>query len=386
MSSLLLSNIYILGSGPVGLFLANLLVQHGFSNITVIDNRENYTRERYIKITRDLIPGENNDIYNFFNIFDIYTYDLIKRSFINTSAYNFLQDILDKQIKIKDLQEKLHERCSFYIRRVNYTFTDTKDFLKDYDKNAIVIDCMGYNTRMRNLPGFIYHELDIENVVILTFSLSNKYICNTNCKFTMNKGIINYPFLPYFDEKYDNNSKHITAITTIYDNNIAYMLRNIKDLTLDKIKLIDNVLYLDITSFLFNISTHYSDTVDENTINIISIPLRLYCSLNPVSIESNNYHIHHYFQVGDSCIGSPYFQSVTSGFESAIILTFLLTNNIKSLEDVQTRYKDFININKNKIFTRTLLLKQKKDIFNNTMIKSSSNKIDSIYLSDAFSF
>jgi 2-polyprenyl-6-methoxyphenol hydroxylase-like FAD-dependent oxidoreductase len=69
------------------------------------------------------------------------------------------------------------------------------------------------------------------------------------------------------------------------------------------------------------------------------------------------------FLVGDSAIGSPYFQSISLGFECAMYLAGLLAQRHLSLRDVQDRYELHMYKQWLRVYMRSKMIKHNKDLF-----------------------
>jgi len=67
--------------------------------------------------------------------------------------------------------------------------------------------------------------------------------------------------------------------------------------------------------------------------------------------------------VGDSAIGSPYFQSISLGFECAMYLADLLRQDI-SIDHIFDRYELLIYKQWLRVYIRSQTIKHNKDIFN----------------------
>jgi 2-polyprenyl-6-methoxyphenol hydroxylase-like FAD-dependent oxidoreductase len=68
------------------------------------------------------------------------------------------------------------------------------------------------------------------------------------------------------------------------------------------------------------------------------------------------------FLVGDSAIGSPYFQSISLGFECAMCLADLLGQRM-ILTDVYERYETLMYKQWMRVYMRSKIIKHNKDIF-----------------------
>jgi hypothetical protein len=110
-------------------------------------------------------------------------------------------------------------------------------------------------------------------------------------------------------------------------------------------------------------------------IDVIRIPLNLYHARNftarpwhPAFWDGNEDGWNHPFSkasvflVGDSAIGSPYFQSISLGFECAMFLADLLSRQM-NMSDVYDRYEILMHKQWLRVYMRSKIIKHNKDIF-----------------------
>ena len=69
------------------------------------------------------------------------------------------------------------------------------------------------------------------------------------------------------------------------------------------------------------------------------------------------------FLLGDSAIGSPYFQSISLGFECAMFLAGLIAQRELPLRDVLDRYELLIYKQWLRVYMRSKMIKHNKDLF-----------------------
>ena len=69
------------------------------------------------------------------------------------------------------------------------------------------------------------------------------------------------------------------------------------------------------------------------------------------------------FLAGDSAIGSPYFQSISLGFECATKLAELLTEPDLSLNEMLDRYELYMYKQWLRVYMRSKMIKHNKDLF-----------------------
>jgi hypothetical protein len=105
-------------------------------------------------------------------------------------------------------------------------------------------------------------------------------------------------------------------------------------------------------------------------LQIIRIPLNLYRARNATSRRwraagprDHPFANSPVFLVGDSAIGSPYFQSISLGFECAMFLAGLIAQRGLSLRDMIDRYELHIYKQWLRVYMRSKMIKHNKDLF-----------------------
>ena len=120
----------------------------------------------------------------------------------------------------------------------------------------------------------------------------------------------------------------------------------------------------------------FIDKVKEETngeivgdLEIIRIPLDLYRARNATSREwrragpsDHPFARSPVFLVGDSAMGSPYFQSISLGFECAMFLAGLLAQRDLPLTDMLDRYERFTYKQWLRVYMRSKMIKHNKDL------------------------
>ena len=103
-------------------------------------------------------------------------------------------------------------------------------------------------------------------------------------------------------------------------------------------------------------------------LQIVRIPLDVYHARNATNrrwIESGLDHplaSAPVFLLGDSAIGSPYFQSISLGLECAFFLAGHIANRAYSIATVFDRYEAFMYQQWLRVYMRTQMIKHNKDL------------------------
>jgi 2-polyprenyl-6-methoxyphenol hydroxylase-like FAD-dependent oxidoreductase len=105
-------------------------------------------------------------------------------------------------------------------------------------------------------------------------------------------------------------------------------------------------------------------------LEIVRIPLDLYRARHATSLElrregagDHPFTRSPVFLVGDAAMGSPYFQSISLGFECAMFLVGLLAQRDLPLTGMLERYERFIYKQWLRVYMRTKMIKHNKDLF-----------------------
>jgi 2-polyprenyl-6-methoxyphenol hydroxylase-like FAD-dependent oxidoreductase len=105
-------------------------------------------------------------------------------------------------------------------------------------------------------------------------------------------------------------------------------------------------------------------------LEVVRIPLDLYRANHPTSLpfrQTGNadhpFARSAVFLVGDAAMGSPYFQSISLGFECAMFLAGLLAQRDLPLTDLLRRYELYLYKQWLRVYMRTKTIKHNKDVF-----------------------
>jgi len=103
-------------------------------------------------------------------------------------------------------------------------------------------------------------------------------------------------------------------------------------------------------------------------LEIVRVPMNVYHAWNTTSRRWHESGLDHplartpVFLVGDSAIGSPYFQSISLGFECAFHLAGHLANRQLPLSVVFERYETFMGQQWLRVYMRSQMIKHNKDL------------------------
>jgi hypothetical protein len=121
--------------------------------------------------------------------------------------------------------------------------------------------------------------------------------------------------------------------------------------------------------FIAKVKTETNGTI-VGDLEIVRIPLDLYRARNATSRQLRRTGTDDHplarspvFLVGDSAMGSPYFQSISLGFECAMFLAGLLAQRDLPLSDMQEGYERYIYKQWLRVYMRSKMIKHNKDLF-----------------------
>ena len=202
---------------------------------------------------------------------------------------------------------------------------------------------------------------------MVTFLYGQLYECNEYCKYYKNVENVHYKFIPAVHRTfYDGNLSHVTGIVSITADEFEAMppqfdgqwLRgNFPSVAESMDRFIDKIKE----------ETHGEILGD---LQIIRIPLDLYRARNATSRQWRAVGPFHHpfansavFLLGDSAIGSPYFQSISLGFECAMFLAGLIAERDVLVRDMLDRYELHVYKQWLRVYMRSKMIKHNKDLF-----------------------
>ncbi len=384
-----LKKIYIIGAGPVGLIMTAMLQSmEGFS-IQLYEKRPAYTRTRMVKLSSYLTAKSSAaysaDEIDGSNVAAIFEHHELEKSIEFRRSMNpRILALLEKwntgfcplsEIEYA-LSDLINEGGKSPVERVNVNLS-VEQAVNLLSPQEIMIDCTGSNSLLRDhlIPGTTDNTFKqrLEYAAIVTFLFGKTYLCNEYCKYFKNRGNSKYKFVPAVGRiAQDEGTTHVTGIISISDEDfLAFPPRCNGDFLRKNFPLVAQSMDRFIASVCEE--TH-GEVLGE--IDVIRIPLDLYHSKNASnrqwysSLQSGDKsNVSHpftnsaVFLVGDSAIGSPYFQSISLGFECAMFLAEILRQDMP-FDRIFDRYELLIYKQWLRVYMRSQTIKHNKDIFN----------------------
>jgi 2-polyprenyl-6-methoxyphenol hydroxylase-like FAD-dependent oxidoreductase len=240
----------------------------------------------------------------------------------------------------------------------------------------LLIDCTGSRSLLRDHlargpgaadAGANTLEIRLEYALVITFLYGQPYDCNEYCKYYKNAENPHYKFIPMVHRThYDGSVSHVTGIVNISAREYEAMpsrfdgqwLRgNFPSVAQSMDRFIDKIKQ----------ETHGEILGD---LEIVRIPLDLYRALNVTSRQwrtagasGHPFATSPVFLAGDAAIGSPYFQSISLGFECAMYLAGLVAQRDLPLEEMLDRYELYSYKQWLRVYMRSKMIKHNKDLF-----------------------
>jgi hypothetical protein len=273
------------------------------------------------------------------------------------------------------LSNLIDERGSKNVERIEINMAE-QEAIAMLRPGDILIDCTGCKSLFRDhlVPGPQAGKTDantfnihLENAIVVTFVYGQQYNCNEYCKYYKNADNLHYKFIPAVDRTcYDGNLSFVSGIVNITSEDFEAMPAKFDGDWL-RVHFPDVARSMD--RFIDKIKQETHGEIVSN-IEIVRIPLDLYKASNVTNRKwlagENDDHAFTkspVFLVGDSALGSPYFQSISLGLECAIHLWGLLTQPSQPLTRIFNRYELYMYKQWLRVYMRSKMIKHNKDLF-----------------------
>ena len=373
---------------------AMLQSMEGFS-IRLYEKRSTYTRTRMVKLasylTADSISAYSADEIDGESVSAIFEPSELEeglrfRRSIDRKLFGLLQEWNRGFCRLNDIENGLSGLITAGgkspVERIEggVTAEQAMAMLAPHD---IMIDCTGAHSLLRDhLVPPTGEESDsserntftirLEYAANVTFLYGRPYLCNEYCKYYKNRGTSQYKFIPAVGRiAQDAGTTHVFGIVNISAEDYEAMPAKCNG---DYLREHFPAVAASMDQFIqqIGLETH-GEVVGE--IDVVRIPLNLYharCATSrpwhPAYWDGNkdgwNHPFSHasVFLAGDSAIGSPYFQSISLGFECAMFLADLLGQRM-IMTDVYDRYENLMYKQWLRVYMRSKIIKHNKDIF-----------------------
>jgi hypothetical protein len=284
----------------------------------------------------------------------------------------------------RSLSDLIDARQSHAVQRTTAVVT-AQDAMAMLEPGDILIDCTGRNSLLRDhlLPaagvvddpsslaplsagGANTFNIRLEYALVITFLYGQAYDCNEHCKYSKNIENAQYKFIPAVNRTYyDGSISHVTGIVNISAEDYERMPSRF-----DGQLLRSNFPYVaeSMDRFIAKVKEETNGEI-VGDLEIIRIPLDLYRARNATSREwrrtgtgDHPFTQSPVFLVGDSAMGSPYFQSISLGFECAMFLAGLLGQRDLPIANMLDRYELYTYKQWLRVYMRSKMIKHNKDL------------------------
>ena len=374
--------VHVIGGGPVGLMITALLQPVEDLSIVLYERREQYTRTRMVRLEPYLVADSveeyragQTDEDDLDAVFDpreiaqciayrhLITPDLmslLQQWTIGFSALNEIENSLSNLIESRDFNpvERSNSRIS------------VQEIMETVEPDDIVIDCTGCKSLLRDVLtpwGDNTASVELEFTLVVTFLYDQNYSCNELCKYYKNAGNPFYKFIPSVARtSHDGDLSHVTGIVHISSEEAALMPSQF-----DGEWLRENIpeAAASMDRFINKIKEEtHGEVVGD--LQIVCIPFNIYRARNATSrpyrtAETSDHPFAQslVFLAGDSAIGSPYFQSISMGFECVMYLAGLLAQPDLPADETLDLYERYLYRQWLRVYMRSKMIKHDKDIF-----------------------
>ena len=381
-----MGQVHVLGAGPVGLFLTALLQSIDGQAVRLYERREAYTRTRMVSLAEFLIADsiesykadtiDGQSVEAIFDPVELETRLAYRRTLapdLRALLEAWTQGFVPLNTIERTLSELIDTRATGTVERVMGE-VDAAGAIALLEPGDILVDCTGSRSVMRDLlvPGDIDPTVHgrnttrfrLEYALVVTFLYDQHYACDEFCKYYKNVENADYKFIPAVHRTwYDGATSHVTGIVSISKDEFDAMPP-----TFDGTWLRDNFpgVAESMDRFIDKVKAEtHGELVGD--LEITRIPLDVYHARNTTSRRVYGSADHPLaaapvFLLGDSAIGSPYFQSISLGLECAFFLAGHIGNRAMPIEDVFERYEAFMYRQWLRVYMRTQMIKHNKDL------------------------
>lgn len=374
------TRVHVLGAGPVGLVTAALLQSNDRFSVHLYEKRRDYSRTRMVQLApylvadsvesycTDYIDGES--VGAIFDPSEL-AEGLAFRQSIPPDLMGLLRGWTRGFCPLNHIERALSDlidaRPANPVQRTTAVMT-AGDAMAMLEPGDILIDCTGTRSLLRDSlvpaggpadPDANTFKLRLEYALVVTFLYGQPYDCNEFCKYYKNIDNANYKFIPAVHRTYsDGHITHVTGIVNISAEDYERMPSQF-----DGQWLRDNfpAVAQSMDRFIAQVKTETSGEI-VGDLEIVRIPLDLYRARHVTSLRLDPPRSP-VFLVGDAAMGSPYFQSISLGFECAMFLAGLLAQRDLPTTTLLERYERFAYQQWLRVYMRTKMIKHNKDLF-----------------------
>jgi 2-polyprenyl-6-methoxyphenol hydroxylase-like FAD-dependent oxidoreductase len=379
--------VHVVGAGPVGLLLTALLQSTEGCSVHLCEKRDEYTRTRMVQLEPYLVADsiesyriDSIDGDSVEAIFDPPELEeaLAYRRSIAPDLSALLQGWAMGFRPLNSIERSLSELIDARGHSVERTAAavTADDAMSMLEPGDILIDATGSKSLLRDhviptsegpVEAANTVTVRLEYALVITFLYGQPYDCNEYCKYYKNKENPRYKFIPMVNRThYDGAVSHVTGIVSISAEEYEAMPSRfdgewLRESAPDVARSMDR--------FIEEIKRETEGEI-LGDLEIVRIPLDLYRARNATNRQwlaagpsDHPFSRSPVFLAGDSAIGSPYFQSISLGFESAMFLARLVAQRDLAAREMLDRYELYIYKQWLRVYMRSKMIKHNKDLF-----------------------
>jgi 2-polyprenyl-6-methoxyphenol hydroxylase-like FAD-dependent oxidoreductase len=380
--------VHVLGAGPVGLLLTALLQPMDGLSVHLYEKRREYTRTRMVRLAEYLVAdsteGYRSDNFDGDNIEAVFDpAELLDGLAFKATIPSDLMALLTEWVQgfcpLNEIEQSISDlidaRTSHPVERTAGVLT-AEDALAMVEPGDIVIDCTGSRSLLRDHltlgAGDVVREANtlsfvFEHALVVTFLYGQTYVCDEYCKYYKNVENPRYKFIPMVHRVcHDGAVSHITGIVSISAEEYEAMPKQF-----------DGEWLRENFPGVAHSMDRFIDKIKEEThgeligdLEVIRIPLNLYRARNVTSRQwatagpsDHPLATTPVFLTGDSAIGSPYFQSISLGFECAMYLAGLIAQPDVPVDVMLDRFERYMYKQWLRVYMQSKMIKNNKDVF-----------------------
>ena len=379
------TRVHVVGAGPVGLLLTALLQPMDGFSVRLYEKRREYTRTRMVQLAPYLV-AESLESYRV----DAIDGDSVEAIFdppeleqglkFRQSIPPDLSGLLESWVLgvcplnsiERSISDLIDARGPDGVERTAAIVT-AEDAMAMLEPGDVLIDSTGSRSLLRDhlVPGEVEDtntvNVRLEYALVITFLYGQSYDCNEYCKYYKNIENPSYKFIPMVHRThYDGSVSHVTGIVNISAEDYEAMPSRF-----------DGDWLRGNAPGVAESMDRFIDKIKEEThgeilgdLEIVRIPLDLYRARNATNRQwlsagpgDHPFARSPVFLAGDSAIGSPYFQSISLGFECAMFLAGLVAQRDVPIRDTLDRYELYIYKQWLRVYMRSKMIKHNKDLF-----------------------
>jgi len=380
--------VHVLGAGPVGLLLTALLQPMDGLSVHLYEKRRAYTRTRMVRLAEYLVAdstdgyrADNFDGDNIEAVFD--PAELLDGLAFKATIPSDLMALLTEWVQgfcpLNEIEQSISDlidaRTSHPVERTAGVLT-AEDALAMVEPGDIVIDCTASRSLLRDHLTLGAGDVDrsantlsfvFEHALVVTFLYGQTYACDEYCKYYKNVENPRYKFIPMVHRVcHDGAVSHVTGIVSISAEEYEAMPKQF-----------DGEWLRENFPGVAQSMDRFIDKIKEETngeligdLEVIRIPLNLYRARNVTSRQwatagpsDHPLATTPVFLTGDSAIGSPYFQSISLGFECAMYLASVVAQPDLAPGVMLDRYEQYIYKQWLRVYMQSKMIKNNKDLF-----------------------